>query len=270
MPHVNNPKVPRPPAPEILNQDGKVFIGEPNPNKLSAVKMLYTNEKGKRVCSAFRASGTRLCTTTILKPNGRCRMHGGASLIGAATPQYKTGRYSKALPERLRERYEASLTDEKLREFDDDLSVIDARLNDLFMQLDEGGGGEIMGEIKDAHRSFKHANADNDTQAMREALRRLDDAISRGGQEYGVWNEIRMLQEQRRKIVLADAKRLQMTNQLVSVKNVNILISALLDSVSRNVTDRNTLTAITNDFMRITERAGGSMSGQQKQLAAGN
>lgn len=33
--------------------------------------------------------------------NGRCRMHGGLSLRGLASPRYKHGRYSKDLIARL-------------------------------------------------------------------------------------------------------------------------------------------------------------------------
>jgi hypothetical protein len=241
------------PQPEdILNQDGKVFIGVPNPNKSSMVKTIYTNEKGTQICSAMRASGTKVCTSTILRENGRCKKHGGMSLSGASAPSFKTGRYSKNLPIRLASRYEEALSDAELNDLTEDLAIIDTRLADLFHQLDEGGGGEIFAEVKDAYRSFKYASNDGDKQVMRESLRRLEDAINRGSKDAYLWTEIRLLQEQRRKIVLAEAKRLQITNQTVTVTKVNLLISALLDSVRRHITDRKVLSDISHDFMRIT------------------
>lgn len=241
----------RPPTPEILNQKGKVFYGEPNPNKTSGVKMVYRNEAGAQICSAFRSNGVDICTSTVLKPNGRCNRHGGASLSGAAHPRFKAGRFSKALPARLLERYEEALGDEKIADFTEDLALIDARLDDLFLQLDGGGGKEIFAEIKDAYKSFKYANQDGDAQAMREALRRLDDGINRGSGEAYLWTEIRALQEQRRKVILAQAKHLQLTNQTVAVTKVNLLVSALLDAVRSEVTDRGVLNRVQQKFLQI-------------------
>lgn len=44
-------------------------------------------------CNAKTRSGTHC--KNLAMPNGKCRMHGGASLKGAELPQYKHGRYSK-------------------------------------------------------------------------------------------------------------------------------------------------------------------------------
>jgi hypothetical protein len=253
----------RPARDEILNQDGKVYVGTPNPNKESAVSMIYTNEQGKQVCSAYRSNAAKICVSPFLNENGRCKKHGGKSLTGTAHPNFKNGRRSRNLPTRLLERYEEALNDPKLADFTEDLALIEARLDALFQQIDEGGGAEIMLEIKDSYKSFTYASKDGDKQAMRESLRRLGDAINRGSREEGIWDEIRALQEQRRKIILAQAKHLQLTNQTITVQKANIIVAALLDSVRRYVTDRKTLTDITNDFLRITR-------GGQKQLAAKN
>lgn len=251
----------RPDFGEILNQGGKVFVGELNPNKTSLVKYIYRNEKGSQICSAFRANGTTICTSTAVMGNGRCSRHGGKAIAGPAHYKFRTGRYSRQMPTRLLERYQEGLADETLTDFNDDLAVIDARLDDLFSQMDEGGGKEIFAEIKDAYKSFKYANQDGDPQAMREALRRLDDAISRGSGESFLWTEVRNLQEQRRKIILAQAKHMQLTNQTVAVAKVNLLVSALLDSVRGRVNDPNVLNEINSDFLRI-------MNAGSKQLKA--
>lgn len=249
-----NPHPERPELGEIINQDGKAFFGTPNPNKGSTVKYIYSNEAGQQVCSAFRSDGVNICTTTALKPNGRCNRHGGASLSGAAAPNFQHGRFSRNLPTRLLERYQEALDDPKLHDLTDDLALIDTRIGDVLQQMEEGGGEEIFKEIKESYTSFKYANQDGDKQAMREALRRLDDSIRRGSTETYLWSELRALQEQRRKIVLAHAKHLQMTNQTVTVTKVNLLISALLDAVRQNVGDPVILNRINQAFMQITSQ----------------
>lgn len=245
-------------AGNVIVQDGKTYTGEPNPNKLSAVKFIYKNEKGKIVCSSIRANGTKLCVSSILNENGRCKYHGGKSLSGIAHPRFKHGRMAKSLPSRLVERYEEALNDETLADFTEDLAVVETRIDDIFKQMDDGGGGAIFTEIKEAFESFNLGNRQNDQQVMRESLRRLDTAIKRGSGETYLWTELRQLQEQRRKIILADAKHKQLTNQFVPVKQVNAIIAALLDSVRRNVSDHLALRDINNDFLRIMGAASGS------------
>ena len=49
---------------------------------------------GWRTCGAKTRSGGR-CKNLAMFPAGRCRMHGGKSLRGLASPRYKHGKYSK-------------------------------------------------------------------------------------------------------------------------------------------------------------------------------
>jgi hypothetical protein len=252
----------RPVLTEILQQDGKTYHGIQNSDRTSRVKYIYTNPEGKQICSAFRKDGRTVCTVMALMENGRCEKHGGATPSGIASAVFKNGKSSKYLPTRLLSRYEEALNDDTLSDMTEDLAVIDARLSDLFLQLDDGGGGEIFLEATEAFTSFKHANQDGDKQAMRESLRRLEVSLQRGTKDGYLWTEIRTLQEQRRKIILSQAKHLQLTNQTIAVTKVNLLIAALLDSVRRNVTDRSALSRINNDFLRLTSR------GTSKQLSA--
>ena len=43
------------------------------------------------------------CTKPAINDTTKCYLHGGASLRGEAHPNFKTGRYSKVIPMRLRE-----------------------------------------------------------------------------------------------------------------------------------------------------------------------
>ncbi len=49
---------------------------------------------GWKSCGARTRSGGR-CKNLAMHPAGRCRMHGGKSLRGLASPRYKHGKYSK-------------------------------------------------------------------------------------------------------------------------------------------------------------------------------
>lgn len=64
-------------------------------------------------------------------PNGRCRLHGGRTPAGVASPHFKTGRYSKVLPARLLERYQTALADPDLLAMHDEIALLDAQLQEI-------------------------------------------------------------------------------------------------------------------------------------------
>lgn len=53
----------------------------------------------RKVCGAHTKRGTE-CQAPPMA-NGRCRVHGGASLAGAESPTFKHGRYSQYLPQAI-------------------------------------------------------------------------------------------------------------------------------------------------------------------------
>ena len=61
-------------------------MDEFNPEDIAAM--------GWRTCGARTRSGAP-CKNLAMYPAGRCRLHGGKSLRGLASPRYKHGRYSK-------------------------------------------------------------------------------------------------------------------------------------------------------------------------------
>lgn len=58
-----------------------------------------------QTCNAKTRNGTP-CKSKAMA-NGRCRMHGGASLSGAEHPNYRHGRYSTYLPASIEEKMQA-------------------------------------------------------------------------------------------------------------------------------------------------------------------
>src|SRR5215203_1430601 len=90
----------------------------------------------KRVCAAKTRKGA-LCQNPPMK-NGRCRMHGGASLKGTDLPQFRHGRYSKSLPDKLAGRYEEALSDEERHDLRDEIALAEAKIFDLLLGMKRG------------------------------------------------------------------------------------------------------------------------------------
>jgi hypothetical protein len=90
----------------------------------------------KHACGAKTRKG-RPCQNPAMK-NGRCRMHGGATPRGTDLPQFKSGRYSKSLPDKLAGRYEEALSDEERHDLRDEIALAEAKIYDLFLGMKRG------------------------------------------------------------------------------------------------------------------------------------
>jgi hypothetical protein len=89
-----------------------------------------------RLCGAKTRRGTP-CQNPAMK-NGRCRMHGGATPRGTDLPQFKSGRYSKSLPDKLAGRYEEALSDEERHDLRDEIALAEAKIADLLLGMKRG------------------------------------------------------------------------------------------------------------------------------------
>lgn len=203
-------------------------------------------------CTAKSKRSGEQCKKDAVQGSTKCHMHGGKSPKGIASGNFQTGRYSKYLPARLLERYHESAQDGELLALRDEIALLDTRLADLLNRVDSGEAGRAWKDAKAAHRKIALALQTKDTQSMFTGLSELEEAIGRGHGDYMAWDEIQSLLDQRRRLVESERKRLVDMQQMVTSEQAMLLVSALLDSVRRNVTDRNVLTQVQADFIRIT------------------
>lgn len=91
-------------------------------------------EPQKRTCGARNRAGEP-CRNSPSFGRRRCRFHGGHALVGASHPRFKDGRYSRYLPRDLAQRFQASLHDPSLLSLREDVSLIDARLEQLLRRV---------------------------------------------------------------------------------------------------------------------------------------
>src|SRR4051812_1922543 len=89
-----------------------------------------------------------------------CMMHGGKSPVGIASASFTTGRYSKAIPPRLLDRYHAAEADPARLALDSEIALTDARLADLLGRVDTGESGALWRDLAAAYRDLEAARAD--------------------------------------------------------------------------------------------------------------
>ncbi len=200
-------------------------------------------------CGAKTRSGGK-CKAPAMR-NGRCRLHGGKSLAGPASGTFKTGRYSKYMPARLLERYEAAIEDPELLNLKHDISLVDSRLSDLLQRVDTGESRTLWEKARKVNQEIQKAVHDENYGRMMVQCLELDRLIGDAMVDHEAWYEIHAILDQRRKLVESEQKRLVSMQQMITSEQAMTLITAVIDTVRRNVPDRSILAAISADITRI-------------------
>jgi hypothetical protein len=186
------------------------------------------------ICGAKTRAGTP-CQQTIICQNGRCRMHGGTSLRGLASPRYKHGRYSKYLPQRMLPRYLESRDDPDLLNLRWEVGLVDARIADLMARVDTGEAGATWARLDGLRQRFEQARAEGRTAAQAVAIQSMMDLVRDGVQDFAIWDDIVNLVERRRRLVESERKRMIEMHHLVQVDKTLVMVNQLARSVREHV-----------------------------------
>jgi hypothetical protein len=208
--------------------------------------------QAKVTCGAKTRSGAP-CKQHPM-PNGRCRMHGGKSLGGLASPTFKHGRYSKYMPTRLAERYMQGLKDTELLSLRHELALLDIHIGDQIRHIDTGESTSMFYRLKQAYVDFAKATASNDTPSAQLALAQLGDIITQGIAEVEVWKDIYTAVEQRRKLAESERRRMVEMQQIITTEEAMSLMAAVVQVIREYVTDRTTLVSISNRLKELLSR----------------
>jgi hypothetical protein len=206
--------------------------------------------RGRVICGAKTRDGGE-CKCPPMKGRTRCKYHGGKMPHGFDTKKTTHGRYSKFLPKRLLERYEASEGDPDLLNMRSEISLIDARLEDLLRRVDKGESGEAWSNIRMHYEELKFAFDSSDAGGVAAAMKALERTIMRAQSDYGTWRELQVCLEQRRRLVDSEGKRLQMMQQFITAEQAMLFVTTVMGSVTRNVRDTDILEAISKDIMAL-------------------
>lgn len=169
--------------------------------------------------------------------NGRCYHHGGNTPSGIASPHYKHGRNARFVPKHLTSTYYKLIADPDLLSLRHDIALLDARRDSLLEQL---SSGESWHKVVAAADTLK-------IDRTPAALEQLLEAIAQGSTEQAVWSEWAELGEKRGRQTDREVNRLKALNAYITVQDSMVLVTSLLSSVKRHVTDQAALRGIAQD-----------------------
>ena len=186
-------------------------------------------------CTAHKRDGS-LCRQAAVRHRTKCRLHGGKTLVGAASGQYRHGRYSKVLPVRLAAKYHEALHNPQLLSVRDDIAACESRLADLFSRVDSGESGATWEALGTAHRAFEGAMAGGDTAAMGTALATMRSLIQAGRADYEAWADIHQTWETRCKLTMTETKTLVAMQHMISAQQLDVYLGVLTDALQNAIT----------------------------------
>jgi hypothetical protein len=137
-----------------------------------------TNSKGKRICGADRGRNKPPCGSTILGPNGRCKMHGGTAKRGPESPNWKHGKYSVWLPKDIMAAAERDMQDPEFRKVDLSLSLLNRAMQQQAAKAFKGRKPETVAAALKAFGDLAVKRSKVLTEETRRAAASAD-AISR-------------------------------------------------------------------------------------------
>lgn len=178
-------------------------------------------------------------------------MHGGKTPKGIASSNFITGKYSKYLPVGLLEAYEDAQTDENLLSVRGDIQLLDVLIRSKLPNLDTAESAEAWEFIAKSIIKARKAYKNSDIGGLEEQLDEMEALVDKRRLHYATEKEITSQLEQRRKLVETEQKIALQDRRAIPVEQAMALMSAVLESVKRNVNDPTALTAIQADFIQF-------------------
>lgn len=187
--------------------------------------------------------------------SGRCHLHGGKSLRGIAHPNWKTGRYSKWLGDKVLDKYLEAINDPELLSTRDEMAVLRARAMQILDEIDVGDSKLIWRNLRKAFRAFEKAYAANDEDRVNEHLLEVRRLVYAGGQDWEKWAELQAIFENIRRLAETERKRLVEMQQMITSERAYNFVTRLAEIVRAHVDDPKALNAISDDFRRELSRS---------------
>jgi hypothetical protein len=201
-------------------------------------------------CGARSKHSQQQCRRAAVPGKRVCRLHGGLTPGGIASPHFKNKGRSKYLPARMLASYNEALAIESLS-LRRDVAVIEARIVDLLKRVDTGESGQLWQNLCTLAQDVLAARAKADYSAVAALLPRLLDQVEKGAADHQLWEEIITLTLKKSKVVATEHRMMVDERQLVRLDQMLWLITALTDAIRKVVTNQEDLAAIHRAFCEV-------------------
>lgn len=212
-------------------------------------------------CTGHTKAGAP-CRGAAMAGKSVCRMHGGLTPAGAASPHFKHGRYSKYLPAEILARYQEGARDPDLLSMRGEILLTDARLSQIAERLGTGESTELwlalLRVVKALRAAEKAANspAAEASEALRggylrdreQAIDSIEWLVGEAVLSEKAWAEFDAQKLMRAKLVETESRRLVQMGQMITAAECLTMLGAITGIITRYVSDTQALRAIERDI----------------------
>lgn len=203
------------------------------------------------ICGAKTRSG-KPCQSKPM-PNGRCRMHGGATPHGAALPQFKTGKHSKYLPARLAAIYEDIESDLEASILSRNIRLRESLIRERLSWLEDAPDSaqvwvELRTLIDDVHLAYSRM----DDGKMALTLMKINRLIDERNLYHQTAAEIRKDLNEQRNDTNAKATITQKSESMISAPELMAFMGAFLAQIAQIVSSKKELQLIHDAAYRLS------------------
>lgn len=192
-------------------------------------------------CGAKKTSEHGYCETWPMKNGtGKCMKHGGKSPRGLDSPNTKTGKYSKHMPTRFKDRAEELKSNRDLLDMREDVEMITLRLQSLSEKMDVGDYGSSYTKLQKLYsrskQNLQSALSGNDphaAQAFIDYFNEIGIVIERGTSDYMLWQEIAERVHDRRQVISEISKIEYRGQKAVTLESLMMLMGKLAEHFNR-------------------------------------
>lgn len=199
-----------------------------------------------------------LCGDEGRMGNGRCKIHGGRSLKGAASPTWKDGNrsiYRRRVAGHLTERVEQLRHDPELTHHRTSIAQLDAMLEELWTHYEESWDPQLARRCQATYRAIEAANDANNRPRAMELFATLGQQL---GALVSVTNQsekiVRYLAERRRHAD-SETRRKLAENLVFSLEEAHTFYTALGVAINKHVTDPEEKRAVLDEIAAVAGSA---------------
>lgn len=207
-------------------------------------------ETNKSICGA-KTRGGGVCQKLPGK-SGRCHLHGDKSKKGAEHYNFKTGRHSKYLPDRLHSLVEELRTDKDFLNNREEILLIDARINQLLTTLEDDKIDVVswatLRNLRDEILSYTRAG---NKKKYQEALHMLLEVINEGSKDIPTWEHMISVIQKRDKLAASQHRRNIDASRMIAADKLLVLIETIIDIIASRVSNETEIQAIVGDIRNI-------------------
>lgn len=187
-------------------------------------------------CQSWNYNKGRQCAAPAVRLKERCKVHGGLTPGGLASPNTKHGLYSSYLPARLAGSYENLLTlGQDLFKIDDETAALTSLIQEQLEKIESGESGAAWQKLSEIYEKLailgqKPDKSPEDIQMFNALFVELGKVISDGSMAFTARSEAVGLIEQKRKLVSDERKDWAAKHQAMSFDRVMLIMTAMAAS----------------------------------------